>query len=325
MVYKKLSLAPWTLVYYFESSDIEKQLTNVYILQICIILFSIIIAVIASFLIAASMTKNIKRLKKAMEIVENGDLDVRIDIRNKDEISRLGVSFNKMIASIKELYQKLYMEKIASQEARIRALQAQINPHFLYNTMETIDSMAIAGETESVSHMVRAISFCFKYAMDSRSMTSLEVEISHVIQYFMIMKKRYRDKIDLKINLPDTLKQILIPRLSLQPIIENAILHGILKKPQGGFITVDCCCNGDMKMEIRVEDNGIGMEEDRLMEINAALDGISNEDSTEHIGLMNVNSRFIYFFGSDYSVKLISQVGRGTTVLLLLPLEKSQE
>lgn len=310
-----------TIVYQMPNSGLISDLRKAYLGQMFYAFSGVLIIIAASFLVAKQMSKNIVKLKKAMETAESGNLDIRVKIRSQDEIGMLGESFNKMLGNIKELYGKLYMSEIESKEAQISALQAQINPHFFYNTMECIDSMAMSEGNMRISEIARALSSNFRYAFRSDKLSTLVKELQHVEDYLKILKVRYPDKFRLETDLPEIFHNTEIPRITLQPIVENAILHGILKRRGEGIVKIYAEASSEENLVINIIDNGIGMNEENAAHMNSIFQQPPGNVRNEHIGLVNVNNRIKYLFGSRFGISVVSMNGEGTRVRVNLPLK----
>ncbi len=254
-------------------------------------------AVGISMFAARGMSKNIHRLNKAMEEAETNP-KVQVQIRSHDEIGMLGDSFNRMIRKLQATYENLLETELDLKEAQFMALQAQINPHFLYNTLETIDALSVCERTDDIGKIVQALSECFRYAMEEKKSVPLREELQHVAQYLKIMSIRYENKFAYRIEM-DEAADLQVPKIILQPLAENAIVHSILKQERFGEITICCRYRGE-EICLEVTDNGVGMDEEALRSLR------ESRNKRGHIGVSNVDRRLRYFFGERYHMEVES-------------------
>lgn len=235
-----------------------------------------------------------------------------------------------VIKRMKTIFNKDKLLSISKKEAQYLALQNQINPHFLYNTLEGIRSEAIICGLDSVAEMTEALATFFRYTISHpENLVSLEDELENIENYFYIQQFRFGDRLALKIEYDNGLdlarSDILglkLPKLTLQPLVENAIYHGIERKIGKGYIIIKVTLT-DERLIIKVSDDGIGMSKERLQSINTKLKGLSlegrEESSRGGIALINVNDRIKLLFGEDYGLYLYSQKGAGTDIEISLP------
>lgn len=274
-------------------------------------------AVGISIFAARGMSKNIHRLNKAMEEAETNPR-VQVQIRSRDEIGMLGDSFNRMIRKLQATYENLLETELDLKEAQFMALQAQINPHFLYNTLETIDALSVCERTDDIGKIVQALSECFRYAMEEKKSVPLREELQHVTQYLKIMFIRYENKFAYRIEMDEEAADLQVPKIILQPLAENAIVHSILKQERFGEITIRCACR-EKEICLEVTDNGAGMDEEALCSLRERLKKnqtrfvLENSGAPEespkkrgHIGVSNVDRRLRYFFGERYHMEVES-------------------
>ncbi|MCB0003008.1 MAG: sensor histidine kinase [Anaerolineae bacterium] len=230
----------------------------------------------AAWAISRSIYIPIKRLHDVTSTITKDDLKVLVTRENADEITELGLSFNIMIGRIRELLDSQMKEQESLKKAELRALQAQINPHFLYNTLDTIIWMAETQQTEQVVQLVSALSSFFRISLSKgRDWISIGEEIERTRNYLTIQKMRYRDILDFRIDVEPAVANNTILKLILQPLVENALYHGIKNKRNGGIISIRASQNGDGEIVLEVEDNGVGMTQDKLERVRAQI----SEDS----------------------------------------------
>ena len=255
-----------------------------------------------------------------MKKVEAGDFDIQVESKTHDEIGMLIQSFNYMVSRLRQLIMEVYQQKLAQKNAELTALQAQINPHFLYNTLDSINWMLIEKGEWEISDVVVSLGDILKYSLHGEEMLVLfEEELKYIESYLCIQKNRLEDRLTVQIEIDEEAKLCFVPKLILQPIVENAILHGIEKKKEMGRIQIQAIVR-EGTLEIRVTDDGIGMQPDRLMRFRESI--MSDEISGKHIGMRNVHRRIQLHFGEAYGLKIDSEWQKGTTVTILLPVEE---
>ena len=277
-----------------------------------------VVLVVLSYYIPATITQPIKKLSEVTNLVANGDLTVRAQTDQGAEVKVLADSLNTMIDKINELIGQVTTEQIHLRKAEFELLQAQINPHFLYNTLDAIVWLAEAGDNARVVDMVKNLSEFFRTSLNQGKDTiTIREELRHVESYLKIQSVRYMDILQYEIDVPESLYEYTIPKITIQPLAENALYHGIKNKRGGGRISIhgedleDCFI-------LSVADNGIGIEEQRLIEIKESLNR-SHAPQGDIYGLYNVNERIRLRFGNEYGISIESVYGSGTTVTVRLP------
>lgn len=277
------------------------------------------LAVGVSFWVSAGIARPIVRLQELMEQAETGNLDVRFPDPPSDEIGRLGQSFNTMIGEIAKLLDQVYAEQQKKREAEFRILQAQIKPHFLYNTLDTIHWMAQEKGASEIVGIVDALTRLFRISLSKgRDVIRLEEELEHVSSYLVIQKIRYADKFDYVLDVDPEVLGMAVVKLTLQPLVENALYHGIKEKAGPGRLIVSARTNQNI-LELTVEDDGAGMPAEELasLERNLAQGG---ERSERGFGVFSVHHRIRLIFGEDWGLVYHSTLGKGTRVTVRYPL-----
>ena len=314
------SITNWQVVGVFPQNETLQIIVEMisYFIVYGVIIF--LLAIILSSYLTRSFTKPIEKLRKLMAKAEQGELSVKFNSKYNDEISKLGKSFNKMIDSIHNLVQLVYSEQKAKREAELKAFQAQIKPHFLYNTLDTINWMAMEYGAEDISEVITSLTTLFRISLSKgNEIITLENEIKHVESYLNIQKVRYEDKFNFEIQYNKEDLQLKVIKLIIQPLVENAIYHGIKKNTSVGFILIKIYREGEA-LFMEVSDNGLGIEEEQLNLLNAILNGFMEKKDEYGIGVFNVNERIKLNFGSGYGLSIDSKVGFGTTVTIKHPI-----
>ena len=278
----------------------------------------LLLVIILSYYIPRSITMPITRISRVTNQVAKGNLSVRAAAESGAEARMLSDSLNAMIDKINELRDQVTTEQIRLRKAEFELLQAQINPHFLYNTLDTIVWLAEAGDQKRVVSMVGNLSDFFRTSLNQgKDIISIREELAHVRSYLEIQQVRYQDILRYEITVPEDLYEYKIPKITIQPLVENALYHGIKNKRGQGTITItgERSENGFV---LYVRDNGIGMTQERLNEVRAGIQKLSYTGK-EIYGLYNVNERIRLNFGETYGISIESTYGEGTCVSISLP------
>jgi len=291
-----------------------------------LLLFAFLIAIVTmglaigvSFWVSAGIARPIVKLRRLMEEAETGNLDVRFPDAPNDEVGRLGQSFNTMIGEIQKLLDQVYEEQQKKREAEFRILQAQIKPHFLYNTLDTIHWMAQEKGATDIVGIVDALTRLFRISLSKgRDVIRLEEELEHVTSYLVIQKIRYLGKFDYVIDADPTLMSMPVVKLTLQPLVENALYHGIKEKVGHGTLTVSARKEGNV-LVLTVTDDGAGMDSAALHALERNL-GRGEDASQKGFGVFSVHHRIRLVFGEKWGLSYVSTPGQGTTVTVRQPL-----
>lgn len=294
----------------------NELIANQYQINISYFLWTILALVIAlylSFFISRHLSRPIKLLQRSMKQVEKGDFSIRSDFRSENEIGQLGHTFNIMVGRIKDLMNQIIQNEESKRKSEMQLLQAQINPHFLYNTLDSIIWMAERKKHDEVVQMTSSLAKLFRAIINKNNETvPVRVEIEHITNYLLIQSMRYKDKLDFQIDVDPGILEVHIPKIILQPIVENAIYHGIKNSLEPGLVKITGREDGDNIVFV-VADNGVGMEPEKLEQILKLKDGI-----IKGIGVSNVNER-IKLFGNEFGLTFKSEKWEGTEVRIVLP------
>lgn len=310
---------------YFEIRDIQKaredyQTFFMEMISFSIVAFFIICILLGffSYYVPLSITRPIRELSEVTNQVAKGNLAVRSKVRSGNEVSMLGESMNTMIDKINELLNQVTTEQTSLRKAEFELLQAQINPHFLYNTLDAIVWLAESGEHKKVVEMVGSLSEFFRSSLNKgKDIVTIREELQHVRSYLQIQQVRYQDIMRYKINIPKDLNQYKIPKITIQPLVENALYHGIKNKRGIGEIKVSGWREENFFI-ICVEDDGIGIDEKRLAQIQGEIkNGVRTGEGI--YGLYNVNERIRLNFGEEYGIAIESVYGEKTVARIKLP------
>jgi len=277
---------------------------------------SLVVALLLSFLLSRNLTRPIHQMQKHMSEVEKGNFDIQVPVDSTREIGMLARAFNLMVVRIRELMAQVVKEQEFKRKSELNALQAQINPHFLYNTLDSIVWMAENDKSAEVVRMTSALARLFRASISKGSeLVPIRNEVEHISNYLTIQKMRYRDKLDFCIDVDDAIKGNLTLKVLLQPLVENAIYHGIKNKYGTGTIRITGEREGET-IVLRVNDNGVGMDEETRKSL---LSPATDAKQGKGVGLMNVHERIRLYFGKIYGLTIDSEPDEGTTVTVKFP------
>lgn len=320
IIYKESAYTNWKTIGVFSLNETLKEVTNLRHYSILIGLITLVLAVAAAFFFTASIAKPLSKLGSLMKRAEEGDLSVRFNSKYNDEIGRLGTSFNRMIKEISNLIDMVYAEQQRKREAELKTLQAQIKPHFLYNTLYTIQWMAEEHGAKDVVAILGSLANLFRIGLSKgKEMISVQEELEHVRSYLAIQKARYEDKLTYEINFDEKILTHSVLKVILQPLVENAIYHGLNAKRGGGKITITAK-EQEGKLYFSVEDNGLGITTEKLKEIRQLLSCDHRESGKTGFGIFNVNERIRLSVGKEYGLVYSSVYQEGTKVEVWHPL-----
>lgn len=302
----------WSVYLYRPSTVIREKIEDILHKVIFTVLISSIICLICIRSLTKKTVRGIEQLQKNMKEIEKGNFELHVHSESKDEVGDLIRGFGAMVSKIRILIEEVYTGNIKQKEYEMRALQAQINPHFLYNSLSLINWMALEEGQEEISKITLAMSSFYRTALNKgNNIILLENEIENIKSYLEIQLMMHDYEFDVEIKVDDTIKKCEVLNLILQPMLENAIEHGIDLKTDGrGKIRVEAIDRGDVLL-LEVEDNGIGMEEE-------VQDVILTKQSKGY-GLRNVNERIRLYYGEEYHITIESKLGVGTKIITTLP------
>ncbi len=270
-----------------------------------------------SFFIARSLSKPISNLNKATERLAAGHLETRVDVLRKDELGKLSLKFNKMAAQIHELFSKVNEEQKTKRELELKMLYAQINPHFLFNTLNSIRWLADASKVFNVSKVIVALANLLKSSILSKNeWITVREEIENVKNYVTIQKFRYASLFADEYDIDDDTLDCGIPKLILQPLVENSIIHGFEGLERQGLLRIRVR-REDERIVVTVSDNGVGADPERLKEIAEGRRASSGKFSG--IGIANVNDRLILHYGSEFALGIQGEPGEGMRMTVVIP------
>lgn len=281
---------------------------------IFILLFVVLIIFVSNII-----TGPLRKLSKQMDRVGSGNFKAKAEIRGNDEIAHLADKFNSMVVQIDDLVNDKYMAEINEKTARLKALEAQVNPHFLYNSLQAIASKAILSGMKDISKMIEALAYTLRYCIKGGDMVRISNEIENIKNYLILHKARYEERLSVEINVEDGTRDVMIPKLSIHTLVENSIKHCLESITFSILIKIHCYIEKD-RIIILVTDNGPGMLEKQLEHVRNEMNDTNwLGKNNESIGLKNLNSRLRLMYENDAYVEIDSIPGQGTETRIVLP------
>ncbi|OMD93261.1 two-component sensor histidine kinase [Paenibacillus odorifer] len=318
----KSSYINWIYINATPFNEMFKHITFVKKLVVIIFALILLIGLLLGYRLARSIVRPISKLTKKMKQIEKGDLDNLeeqslgvVSQTAQDEVSQLNRTFKMMIRRIRELIDENYAKQLIIRETELKALQAQINPHFLYNTLESINWLAKMNKQAKISEMVEALGYLFRSSIGLKDpLITLEKEITIVRNYVIIQKTRFDERLDFRMDVPEHLHDALIPKLTLQPLIENAIRYALEPNIEPCIISITVS-EDEQGLDIRVSDNGPGMSAEFIKDLQMGR----VKTRGEGIGLANIAERIQIVFGPEWGTSIESEPGQGTTIHVRIP------
>jgi two-component system sensor histidine kinase YesM len=329
----KSSSTGWRIYFFSSSHTINKETARINQAIILITALICLIMLAASYGISRSITNPLRKLNSTMKKVEKGNFDISLDIRNNDETGELAQTFNQMLAHTNSLINEVYIRRIHQKEAELYALQQQIKPHFLYNTLGAIKSLASMEKYSDIRFALQKLAEIFRYSItgDQHAGATLADELKYADSYVAIQKLRFPDKISLSFDIDKRILNIPVPKLILQPIVENSIEHTIAKQYTDSIaITISGILESSGVVYLTIRDNGPGISPDRMEEIRRTLQSSDRDNGNDiltaksFIGLSNVNARLKWMFKEECGLQIYSD-SSGTTVVLTIPNQSGEE
>jgi len=298
--------------------EVKAELNYLKEITIYLTIVILVIIILLALYLSNSLSEPIRKLQELSYKASENDLSVKIDVSGKDEIAQLGKSFNKMIRRINKLLEQNVKEQKLLRKFEMESLNNQIKPHFIYNTLDLIIGLLENNKIEEGAHMVEALGKFFRLSLSyGKEMVLIRNEIKHVKNYLFIQQYRHGEEYKYIVDIEDLeIMDKHIPKLILQPIVENAIYHGILPSEKKGLIIIKGYYK-NKSIYFQVIDNGVGIKKEKVKEINNILAGkIKTEDQKKYFGLCNVDQRLKLMYGGDSGIKIESEYGEKTIVTI---------
>ena len=319
-------LSGWTVAALVPSSSLMQDIEAIKQTTLVMICLTILLVFGATLLAITRVSQQITQLRALMREVEMGNLDVRFHVQGRGELTSLGKSFNHMVIRLKRLIQDNYEAQLQRKKAELAALHSQLNPHFLYNTLGSFQMLAMMEGQDRLASMAYRLGQLMRYSLAAGTLVELRQEVEHIEHFLALIHERYEDRLEYLIQIPEPLQQYQIPRFTLQPLIENAIYHGIDPKSEGGCIEVTGW-QEEEHLVLSIRDNGKGMSDEELLRWQSALEYEANLFTrSRHIGILNVQGQIRRLFGSEHGITLAAGcAGEGVVITIRLPLCSSEE
>ncbi|MBW4085617.1 sensor histidine kinase [Paenibacillus sp. S150] len=319
---RTLAQTGWKIVgvaYYDEIVTTKRDLNHFLAWFLGVVILGVIVlSVLLSWLIASP----IRKLERTVKLVGEGDLNTPINVSGAYEVEQLSRRFNLMLQRIRQLMDQIIYEQETKRKGELEVLQSQINPHFLYNTLNSVIRLAERGKTDEVVTMIQSLSKFFRISLSKgKNMITMKEELDHIRHYLVIQSFRFKNKFRYEIKAQDEVLPYQTIKLILQPIVENALYHGIEMLPDEGLITITAELREGL-IVIRISDNGLGMGKETLGMI---LNGSSKSGSGSGVGVRNVNERIGLVYGREYGLAFESELEEGTTVTVSFPAALARE
>lgn len=317
LISSKSRTSNWTVLSAIPRSELFSYINRMFYISILLIAIISILSVMAAVLIATSVTKPLYKLNQKMKLVGQGNFDVEIE-KSSGEVGDISLTVEKMIHEIKRLISKIYQEEEEKRNAEMNALQAQVNPHFLYNTLNTIKWMASMQGASSIESALNSLSCLFTFiAKSSGDFIPVRDEIKFLQEYLSILDLRYYNRFTVDYDIDEEVYRYKTLKFLLQPVVENAVFHGIEGVDRKGVLKISARLR-ENKIVIYVEDNGKGIPDDILKSIFEEENKAANR-GINSIGIPNIQKRIKLFFGGEYGVSIKSTADQGTAVTLTIP------
>jgi len=312
-----VAYAQWRLISIISSDFIHQQTRNLETIILLFFLAFFLISLALSFALARTVTGPIREFNEKFKLVQQGDLSTRTTFHTHDEIQEMGETFNVMVTQLKSLIEEQVLEQKRKSDLEYQVLQAQINPHFLYNTLDSIRWLASINKVPAIADMISVLIHLLRYNISNiNDLVPFTDELNSVQNYIKILKYRYGDDFNVEYDIADSVKSLFVVRFILQPIIENSILHGFENLEGPGLVLISARI-AESRLIIEVSDNGVGMD-------SPALENLSKTDSSRSrfsgIGIHNVEGRIHAHHGKEYGIAFASAPNKGTTTTFTLPL-----
>ncbi|ULO04681.1 sensor histidine kinase [Paenibacillus sp. 19GGS1-52] len=327
IVASKLSFSGWWLLSITPNRDLNVELVEMKRYLLIVISILILVSTLIASIVSKTISSPLKKLIREMKQVEIGNFRGMVNVSSYQEINILVASFNRMVIRIEELIERVKLSSVSEKNAELHALQSQVNPHFLYNTLDMIYWMLDEEGNEQLGELVLSLSSMFRYSSqwEDGVEVTLHEELEQIGHYLKIISIRLEGRVQIVMDIDERFLNIRIPKMTVQPVIENAVKHGLESLGRQGILKLYTREEGS-SLKIIVEDNGVGMDEEQLNRMRDSLYGLSPKESGKNgIGLQNLHSRLQHMFGESYGLQIQSFPGEGTQVAIVLPIPTEGE
>lgn len=326
--YQPIGLSDYQLLMSFDRQELFDSYRSSQTFLVIMLCVSSALVLALSLGISGRISKPARELKRAMGEVQKGDLNVRVDIRSGDELEYLGDGFNRMVEQLGDVIQEVYVAEICQRDAELNALKMQIQPHYLYNTLDVIRMSALDGGDNKTARLIESLSHQLRYVIgDHRERVALGQELDNLNEYGVLIAARYEGRIGINIEAADSDLELLVPKLLLQPFVENAVKHGLRDRPEGGSVLVEIQRLDDA-LQILVLNDGAPIQPERLEHIRTFLAqaavGEQDGEGIVSVGMKNTYDRIKLNCGPAYGFTMDSGGSMGTIVTIRLPIWRDE-
>lgn len=326
-IYEHSNVTGWDTVGLIYMSYITRDLSMLKNVLLFLSLIALGIAALVILRIANSLVSPLKETQNALQEFAKGNFEVHLPEDRQDEIGTMNAVFNKAICDIQKLMQKVTQAEILGKEMEFKTLQSQMNPHFLYNTLDAINWMAFKHGEDEICNLVSAISNLIRGTISNkRSIITLGEELDYIKDYLYIQKLRYRDRLAIRYDIDESLLGQAVPKLVIQPIVENAVVHGIEYAENDSILFISVQRKED-DIDIVVRDTGAGMSQEKAKSLlkGSAAEQRGTDSFHTNLGIYAVHKRLRFLYGEEYGLRIISAEGEGTAVTIHIPYQEDPE
>ncbi|QAA30992.1 cache domain-containing sensor histidine kinase [Clostridium manihotivorum] len=317
--YSTIKESGWKLVSLTSQSEMFKSVQSIMTMTLAVIGLCIIISFFISIFVSSKLVNPIQKLLQSMKRVKSGNFKEKVDYEYNDEIGNLVCEYNDMIDNLQNLIDKVYKLQLKEKEAELKALQAQINPHFLYNTLDMIFWKSERAKQPEISEMIYALSKIFRTSLSNgNDFILVKSEKEFIENYLLLQGKRYRDKLDYSVDIDNDILDYYIPKLILQPFVENSIIHGTEADNDKSYLNISGKLVDGMLI-FTIEDNGTGIDEITLEALLKNYNSNNTSNYKKGYAISNVKQRLELYYGDNHSLYIQSKLGQGTKITISIP------
>ena len=314
----------WTIIKSIPYENLYRNSNQLLTITVTLGAISVLLVIILTILVSFKFTQPIRILIRDMQRIEKGELAVSFDTLGNDEFGQLGKHFTSMVDTLNEMYIKEYKLQIENKTNQLKVLQSQVNPHFLYNALQSIGTLSLKNDGLKVYRLIMSLSKIMRYSMkNNEDFVQLKDELNHINDYLILQNERYDGKFVFNLDVDKELYGVSMPKMILQPIVENYFKHGFEKQKQLGVLNITIKRHSDYTIKITIADNGVGVSKEQLEKITASL-LVEGLDTQESIGLKNISDRIQFYYGKKAQFKIESVENENFIVTMILPIEMTR-
>lgn len=323
--FQESSYTGWKIVSVYAQQEIMSGVNAMIALFVGVLIAALLLVLFVAVKLSSTITRPILVLTDLMKQTEKGDLSVRFAGDYQDEVSGLGRRFNRMLEQIQGLLDTVYKEQENMRQAELKIVQEQFKPHFLYNTLDTIGWMAREHSADDIVRLVDALTNVFRVSLSrGNDYITMKDEVLYISNYLYIQKIRYGNRVDYRIQMDDNYDIVLVPKLILQPLVENAIYHGVKMKRGEGHLQIIVSAEGNEWVKMSVTDDGKGMTPEKVEELTQILNNQIYIEEKQSFGLYYIKERLRLRYGDNYKATVESVEEQGTTISIYIPIEQKE-